>query len=325
MFWYQKMLYAPDPQQTTGGVADPLVLGSEVAETTPPTISTPVLDENMLVTRRINGRDLQKPLGDWLRDAQKHAAGDDRLAEAARFKQETLEELASLQDDAEVGRLIRKAQQDDDVAAFEQALIKLNLTPEEAHQAVTDHQQAQAPPVQTRSQDQALQETLRTQETELSDVRQELEQHREYLNDRQYQEDVSALKKTVRSRVDSDDKLAIIVQKTGPRANAVQDMVWEAVERRISAAKASGEARLGPAIIDDSLAEVRERVDTLGIHQGGGVRVPGLASTPRTPADEFHREEPPKVVSVAQKGRYNSSIYDYMRHNLIKTALDTGG
>lgn len=327
------MMFDPDPSQAAGGIPPtipdpPLALGSEAATAAKGSTTPVALDEAQMVTRTINGVALQKPLGEWITGGQKHAAGEDSLAQAAKFKQDTVKELANLQEDAEIGRLIRKAQQDDDLGAFEQALVKLNLTPAEAHQAVVDHQ-ATTPsngptsPTSTLPADPRIQE----QASELAGVKRELEQHRDFLTKRQYEEDLDGLKKTVKGRVDSDDKLAIIVQRTGPRATEVQNMVWEAVQRRIDAANASnGETRLGPAIIDEALAEVRARVEVLGIGTGGGVhRVPGLATMPNVPAEAFHRVDDPKVVSVQDKGRYNASIFEVLRHKLIKNSLDAGG
>ena len=306
----------PDPI-VTPPVADPKTTHIEPSAPA----SAPTEPKPEMVELVVNGDKRLLTQTEIVAMAQKHAAGEDKLKEAAEFKKNTLEELSDMRKDAEVGQLLQKAYQEHDPEAYKALLMTFGYTDEDATNAVKEMvvQQTPDPNNQNGAQADPVDPRVATLETQLAEQSAELNRLTAQDTARSTASMETELRAKVKDLVDTDEALGYIVKKVGPRSEKVHELAWRAVERRIVDAAARGEKVMAPDLLTDAIAEVRSAVKDLGITDQMISRIPGLAPTPLS-LDGFHPEKPPERKPVTDRD-YSQSVTDRMRHLLVASAL----
>lgn len=255
--------------------------------------------------------------------AQKHAAGEDTLKEAAEFKKNTLTELADMKKDAKVGALLQKAYQDKDAEAYKELLLSFGYDDKAATAAVQEMTVQSTPnPVLGEAPENptaAHGAHLAALETQLAEQAAELTRLSQQDTDRSTAQMEVELRAKVKDLVDTDEALGYIVKKAGPRAEKVHELAWRAVERRILDTAARGEKVMDPDLLTDAIAEVRSVTKDLGVTDQMVGQIPGLAPTPLS-LDGFHPEKPPERKPMTDRD-WSQSLTDRMRHQVIASAL----
>lgn len=113
------------------------------AEVEPVQEVAPAIDENVPVTRKVNGKEITKPLGEWLRAASKVEAADDYLGQAAevfRSTQNTAPQpsVPDVDEDLALARAIQLGSEKEAVEAIRRIKSRPSVTTDDVTRTVDE-------------------------------------------------------------------------------------------------------------------------------------------------------------------------------------------
>lgn len=290
---------------TTMTMADVVAAGSHDPNTQDATVK-PEGSMNAETRKvKLHGKEVVKTIDELVTAGTKFLAGEDTLREAAEIRKNLETERERLRRDAEVGQLLRDVAEKKDMESFYKVLERLGKSPEEIQQV----KQAYTVPAVTAATTKTgagqtgkgedgvttddlvgaireLHELVQRQASEAEGLRGELD----YLRGQDRTTLRGKLQQDVFRSVDSDPILGKITKKTGPRAQELREMVWEAVQEETRLAKA-----YGPEILSKAIDRVRSRADDLGILESTRtLEIPGIGSVGGTPL-KVDLDKSPKI------------------------------
>jgi len=230
------------------------------------------------IRRKIDGRDREYTREEWDSAAERWIAGDNRLEEAKRWKDNATQELETTRAEAATAMQLKKhldivqdstADLTERVAAYKAVAPSFGVTSEQVDQQIAqwrDGSNPQQTPKREARMDSDIVNAMTKREKEVNEVLQEMAQRvmgleeensvlREDHNKKREADAVEAVKELVRK----DDELSRYLKAGDDKASAVYSLAVDSVSRNIH------DGRIEPDDLQSALSQVRALLKKLDI------------------------------------------------------------